>query len=58
MSSTAPTFSEHLFSYGTLQLEPVQLTTFGRRLDGREDAMPGYAMTMLKIDDSEVCGFR
>ncbi|HDR9498596.1 gamma-glutamylcyclotransferase family protein [Burkholderia cepacia] len=54
MSSTAPTFSEHLFSYGTLQLEPVQLATFGRKLDGREDAMPGYAMTMLKIDDPEV----
>ncbi|WP_330996632.1 gamma-glutamylcyclotransferase family protein [Burkholderia cepacia] len=54
MSSAAPTFSEHLFSCGTLQLEPVQLATFGRRLDGREDAMPGYAMTMLKIDDPEV----
>ncbi|MCA7978424.1 gamma-glutamylcyclotransferase [Burkholderia cepacia] len=54
MSGTAPTFSEHLFSYGTLQLEPVQLATFGRKLDGREDTMPGYAMTMLKIDDPEV----
>lgn len=54
MSSTTPAFSEHLFSYGTLQLEPVQLATFGRKLDGREDAMPGYSMTMLKIDDPEV----
>ncbi|WGY73374.1 gamma-glutamylcyclotransferase [Burkholderia cepacia] len=54
MSSTDPTFSEHLFSYGTLQLERVQLATFGRKLDGHEDAMPGYAMTMLKIEDPEV----
>ncbi|WP_176050982.1 gamma-glutamylcyclotransferase family protein [Burkholderia sp. BCC1644] len=54
MSSTDPAFSEHLFSYGTLQLEQVQLATFGRKLDGHEDAMPGYAMTMLKIEDPAV----
>ncbi|CAB3770164.1 hypothetical protein GQ57_28045 [Burkholderia sp. MSh2] len=54
MSSTTPTFSEQLFSYGTLQLEQVQLATFGRKLDGRADAMPGYAMTMLKIEDPDV----
>ncbi|WP_431824340.1 gamma-glutamylcyclotransferase family protein [Burkholderia sp. F1] len=54
MSSTNPTYSEQLFSYGTLQLEQVQLATFGRKLDGRADVMPGYAMTMVKIDDPEV----
>lgn len=44
----------HLFSYGTLQLEQVQLTTFGRKLDGHADVMPGYAITMVKIEDPEV----
>jgi gamma-glutamylcyclotransferase (GGCT)/AIG2-like uncharacterized protein YtfP len=42
-----------LFSYGTLQLEAVQLSCFGRRLRGHHDAMPGYRTEMLKIDDSE-----
>ncbi len=54
MPATDPTFSEQLFSYGTLQLETVQLSTFGRKLDGRADEMPGYAMTMLKIEDPAV----
>ena len=43
-----------LFSYGTLQLERVQLESFGRRLDGMDDAMPGYRQTMLEITDPEV----
>lgn len=54
MSDTDPTFSENLFSYGTLQLEQVQLATFGRKLVGQADEMPGYALTMLKIEDPEV----
>jgi gamma-glutamylcyclotransferase (GGCT)/AIG2-like uncharacterized protein YtfP len=54
MSTTDPKFSERLFSYGTLQLEQVQLATFGRKLDGQADEMPGYSLTMLKIDDPEV----
>ncbi|HDR9881167.1 gamma-glutamylcyclotransferase [Burkholderia cenocepacia] len=54
MSRSAPAFSEHLFSYGTLQLDQVQLATFGRKLDGHADAIPGYAMTMLRIDDPDV----
>ncbi|MCM3050616.1 hypothetical protein M3562_19120, partial [Bacillus safensis] len=54
MSRSAPAFSEHLFSYGTLQLDQVQLATFGRKLYGHADAMPGYAMTMLRIDDPDV----
>ncbi len=43
-----------LFSYGTLQLESVQLESFGRLLDGDEDAMPGYRQQMVEITDPEV----
>src|SRR6188768_538245 len=43
-----------LCSYGTLQLERVQLESFGRRLDGADDAMPGYRRTMLEITDPDV----
>jgi hypothetical protein len=46
--------SESLFSYGTLQLEPVQLSTFGRVLDGLPDALPRFEQTMLKIEDPSV----
>ncbi len=45
---------EHLFSYGTLQLDSVQLATFGRLLDGAPDAMPGYRTEMLEITDPDV----
>jgi len=45
---------ELLFSYGTLQLEPVQLATFGRRLEGSEDYLLGYRSEWLEIDDSAV----
>jgi hypothetical protein len=45
---------EQLFSYGTLQLESVQLETFGRKLSGKRDALPGYAESLLEITDSEV----
>ncbi|RQM47566.1 gamma-glutamylcyclotransferase [Paraburkholderia bannensis] len=54
MTQTDQPFSERLFSYGTLQLEQVQLATFGRKLDGEADEMPGFSLTMLKIDDPEV----
>ena len=43
-----------LFSYGTLQLESVQLSSFRRRLDGEPDAMTGYARTMVEITDPDV----
>ncbi len=43
-----------LFSYGTLQQEPVQLATFGRRLQGRPDALLGYRQSMVAIDDPQV----
>jgi hypothetical protein len=54
MSNTDPQFTEHLFSYGTLQFEQVQLATFGRKLDGQPDEMPGFSLAMVKIDDPEV----
>jgi hypothetical protein len=54
MSATDQTFSENLFSYGTRQLEQVQRATFGRKLEGRADQMPGYSLTTLKIEDPEV----
>lgn len=43
-----------VFSYGTLQQEDVQLATFGRRLEGRVDALPGYATTLFEIKDAAV----
>ena len=43
-----------LFAYGTLQQPNVQLTTFGRQLDGRPDAMMGFALTPVTITDPAV----
>jgi gamma-glutamylcyclotransferase (GGCT)/AIG2-like uncharacterized protein YtfP len=43
-----------LFSYGTLQQDNVQLTVFGRRLDGRRDAIAGYQLDYLTITDPDV----
>jgi hypothetical protein len=43
-----------LFSYGTLQLEQVQLDTFGRLLKGRKDILRKYRIRNLKITDPEV----
>jgi len=45
--------TENLFSYGTLQLEKVQLETFGRRLDGEPDALHGYKLVMVTITDED-----
>jgi len=45
--------TERLFSYGTLQTESVQLSTFGRRLDGGPDALVGYCLRMIKIEDQD-----
>jgi hypothetical protein len=33
-----------LFSYGTLQRGDVQLSTFGRLLQGRRDELPGFEL--------------
>ncbi|MGY8661017.1 gamma-glutamylcyclotransferase family protein [Bradyrhizobium sp. UFLA05-109] len=43
-----------LFSYGTLQLESVQLSSFGRLLAGRRDAMPGFRKDLIEITDPDV----
>jgi hypothetical protein len=43
-----------LFSYGTLQQEEVQLSTFGRKLDGEKDLLLGYEPSLVKIPDPTV----
>jgi len=45
---------EYLFSYGTLQLDAVQMATFRRRLVGESDALRGYAVVPLQIHDPGV----
>lgn len=40
-----------LFSYGTLQQESVQLSTFGRRLEGAPDELVGFEQSLLAIED-------
>ncbi|HAT30027.1 MAG TPA: UDP-N-acetylmuramate--alanine ligase [Janthinobacterium sp.] len=44
----------HLFSYGTLQQEDVQLSTFGRKLAGRADDIVGFALSQVEISDPQV----
>ena len=38
-----------LFSYGTLQDEEIQLSTFGRRLRGERDELPGFEAARVPI---------
>ena len=45
-----------LFSYGTLQQEGVQLSTFGRRLEGNPGNLVGFIIVILKIENPEVIG--
>jgi glyoxylase I family protein len=40
-----------LFSYGALQRDDVQRATFGRPLTGQADALPGFELTRVPIDD-------
>ena len=40
-----------LFSYGTLQQEEVQLSTFGRKFTGEKDLITGYEPSLVKIAD-------
>ena len=47
-------YPERLFSYGTLQLEAVQMATFRRRLTGPRDALPGFELVSLQIEDPAV----
>jgi gamma-glutamylcyclotransferase (GGCT)/AIG2-like uncharacterized protein YtfP len=43
-----------LFSYGTLQLESVQLRTFGRLLTGSRDELVGFEKSFVEITDADV----
>lgn len=43
-----------LFSYGTLQQEEVQLSTFGRKLTGAPDSLVGFVIAEVRIKDQEV----
>jgi gamma-glutamylcyclotransferase (GGCT)/AIG2-like uncharacterized protein YtfP len=45
---------ERLFSYGTLQMLPVQIETFGRELTGVKDILIGYVLSEVKIKDVAV----
>lgn len=41
-----------LFSYGTLQQEEVQISTFGRKLNGQKDLLLGFEPSLVKIADA------
>jgi len=43
--------TERLFSYGTLQTKPVQLSIFGRELEGKPDALVGYRLQSVQVQD-------
>jgi gamma-glutamylcyclotransferase (GGCT)/AIG2-like uncharacterized protein YtfP len=43
-----------LFSYGTLQQREVQLANYGRELIGQADALVGYRLEPVVIDDPQV----
>jgi len=47
-------YTEKLFSYGTLQQESVQLANFGRKLKGDADAVAGWRLSTVEINDPEV----
>ena len=42
-----------LFSYGTLQQEAVQLSTFGRLLQGQPDELVGFEQSVRTIEDPQ-----
>ena len=42
-----------LFSYGTLQQEAVQLSTFGRVLAGQPDELVGFEQSLLTVADPD-----
>jgi hypothetical protein len=42
-----------LFSYGMLQQDAVQLSTFGRLLEGEPDELIGFELGVLRIEDPE-----
>lgn len=46
--------THNLFSYGTLQLEKVQLESFGRILSGEKDILTGFRLDKVRITDEAV----
>lgn len=44
----------NLFSYGTLQLDTVQLENYGRLLNGEKASLKQYKLDKLKITDAKV----
>ena len=42
-----------LFSYGMLQHEDVQMSTFGRLLQGEPDELIGFEQSLLRIEDPQ-----
>jgi len=46
--------AQFLFSYGTLQLDAVQMATFGRLLVGKPDVLTGFEEASLEIEDQTV----
>ena len=42
-----------VFSYGTLQEENVQLSTFGRLLEGQRDELLGFEQSLVRIEDQQ-----
>ena len=42
-----------LFSYGTLQQEAVQMSTFGRLLQGEPDELIGFEQSLLRVEDPQ-----
>lgn len=51
---SAPPADQLLFTYGSLQYAEVQLDTFGRLLAGSADALPGYTIDYVEIEDPRV----
>jgi gamma-glutamylcyclotransferase (GGCT)/AIG2-like uncharacterized protein YtfP len=46
-----------LFSYGTLQQQEVQLSLFGRLLQGHSDELVGFEQTIIRIQNRvDTCG--
>jgi gamma-glutamylcyclotransferase (GGCT)/AIG2-like uncharacterized protein YtfP len=43
-----------LFAYGSLRQPEVQRAKFGRLLEGRADALPGFVLAPLTIADPDV----
>ena len=53
MTHPAETPSDLLFAYGTLQQEAVQLSIFNRKLERTEDALCGYRLQIIRLNDQQ-----